>query len=155
MKEVVDCIYFIVKILGKFGSTAVFGLLYLYTAELYPTEIRGTAIGLCCMLSRLGGIAAPQVMSIYLYTLKIYKGSISGPQHTNKVHQHPIPFFIQVSLSLTKEWAMFVLGLCSLMAGILTLALPETLGTLLVERIEEVHELKDDGKPFLSCWSKS
>ena len=39
----------------------VFGLLYLYTAEIYPTEIRGTAIGLCCMLSRLGGIVAPQV----------------------------------------------------------------------------------------------
>ena len=54
---------------------------------------------------------------------------------------------------LTKEWAMFVLGLCSLIAGILTLALPETLGTLLVERIEEVHQLKQDGKPFFSCWS--
>ena len=50
---------------------------------------------------------------------------------------------------------MFVLGLCSLIAGLLTLALPETLGTLLVERIEEVHELKNDGKPFFSCWSES
>ena len=59
-----------IKILGKFGSTAVFGLLYLYTAELYPTEIRGTAIGLCCMLSRLGGIAAPQVISILLCKFK-------------------------------------------------------------------------------------
>ena len=48
---------------------------------------------------------------------------------------------------------MFVLGLCSLIAGVLTLALPETLGTLLVERIEEVHELKRDGKPFFSFWS--
>ena len=56
---------------------------------------------------------------------------------------------------LTKEWAMFVLGLCSLIAGILTLALPETLGTLLVERIEEVHQLKQDGKPFFSCWSET
>ena len=56
---------------------------------------------------------------------------------------------------LTKDWAMFVLGSCSLIAGILTLALPETLGTLLVEHIEEVHELKQDGKPFFSCWSQS
>ena len=46
---------------------------------------------------------------------------------------------------------MLVLGSCSLVAGLLTLALPETLGTLLVEHIEEVHELKQDGKPFLSC----
>ena len=50
---------------------------------------------------------------------------------------------------------MLVLGSCSLVAGLLTLALPETLGTLLVEHIEEVHELKQDGKPFFSCWSES
>ena len=50
---------------------------------------------------------------------------------------------------------MLVLGSCSLVAGLLTLALPETLGTLLVEHIEEVHELKQDGKPFCSCWSES
>ena len=50
------------SISGKFGSTAVFGLLYLYTAELYPTEIRGTALGLCCMMSRFGGFSAPQVI---------------------------------------------------------------------------------------------
>ena len=50
---------------------------------------------------------------------------------------------------------MLVLGSCSLTAGLLTLALPETLGTLLVERIEEVHELKQDGKPFFTCWSTS
>ena len=56
---------------------------------------------------------------------------------------------------MTKDLAMLVLGSCSLVAGLLTLALPETLGTLLVEHIEEVHELKQDGKPFLSCWSES
>ena len=50
---------------------------------------------------------------------------------------------------------MLVLGSCSLIAGLLTLALPETLGTLLVEHIEEVHELKRDGKPFFTCWSKA
>ena len=50
---------------------------------------------------------------------------------------------------------MLVLGSCSLIAGLLTLALPETLGTLLVEHIDEVHELKQDGKPFFACWSDS
>ena len=50
---------------------------------------------------------------------------------------------------------MFVMGLCSLIMGVLTLTLPETLGTLLAERIEEVYEFKKDGKPFFSYWSKS
>ena len=48
-------------ILGKFGASAAFALLYVYTAELYPTEIRGTALGLCCMMARVGGFVAPQV----------------------------------------------------------------------------------------------
>ena len=42
-----------------------------------------------------------------------------------------------------------------MVAGICALALPETLGTLLVERIEDVHELKQDGKPFFAWWSKA
>ncbi len=39
----------------------MFALIYLYTAELYPTEIRSTAVGLCSTFARIGGVAAPQV----------------------------------------------------------------------------------------------
>ena len=46
---------------GKFGAAAGFSVVYLYTAELYPTKIRSTAIGLCSTFARIGGIAAPQV----------------------------------------------------------------------------------------------
>ena len=49
---------------GKFGASAAFALIYLYTAELYPTEIRGTALGLCGMMARFGGFVAPQVYVI-------------------------------------------------------------------------------------------
>ena len=56
---------------------------------------------------------------------------------------------------LNENWAMVVLGCCKMVAGICALALPETLGTLLVERIEDVHELKQDGKPFFAWWSKA
>ena len=51
-------------LLGKIGSTAVFGLMYTYTVEVFPTEIRGTALGLCSMMSRIGGFGAAQV---YMY----------------------------------------------------------------------------------------
>ena len=49
---------------------------------------------------------------------------------------------------------MFVLGMCSLLAGVITTFLPETLGNLLIEDINDIHNLKRDGKPFFSFWSQ-
>ena len=37
---------------GKFGVAAAFAIVYLYTAELYPTAIRGTAVGACSAVAR-------------------------------------------------------------------------------------------------------
>ena len=51
----------ILVLIGKFGASAAFSLIYVYTAELFPTEVRSTALGLCSMMARIGGIAAPQV----------------------------------------------------------------------------------------------
>ena len=48
---------------GKFGASAGFSIVYQFTAELYPSEIRGTGMGMCSMFGRFGGIAAPQVGS--------------------------------------------------------------------------------------------
>ena len=48
---------------GKFGASAGFSIVYQFTAELYPSEIRGTGMGMCSMFGRFGGIAAPQESS--------------------------------------------------------------------------------------------
>jgi len=46
-------------LVGKFGSSAAFAVVYLYTAEIFPTTIRGTALGICNVFARTGGIVAP------------------------------------------------------------------------------------------------
>ncbi|XP_069172319.1 solute carrier family 22 member 15-like [Procambarus clarkii] len=46
---------------GKLGITAAFHLLYVYTAELFPTECRSLALGECSAMSRLGSVASPYV----------------------------------------------------------------------------------------------
>ena len=43
------------SLIGKFMASANFAIVYLYTAELYPTTIRTTAVGSCSCVARLGG----------------------------------------------------------------------------------------------------
>uniref|UniRef100_A0A8D0DXA4 Solute carrier family 22 member 4 n=1 Tax=Salvator merianae TaxID=96440 RepID=A0A8D0DXA4_SALMN len=45
--------------LGKFGITSAFSMLYVFTAELYPTAVRNMAVGATSMASRVGSIIAP------------------------------------------------------------------------------------------------
>ena len=49
------------SIVGKGAAAAGFGGIYVYTAELNPTNIRNIALGAASMVARISGMAAPFV----------------------------------------------------------------------------------------------
>lgn len=52
-------IILILFIIGKCSITCSFSVLYIFTAELWPTNLRNTMMNLCSMIGRLGGMLAP------------------------------------------------------------------------------------------------
>ncbi|KAM7367877.1 hypothetical protein PAMP_014146 [Pampus punctatissimus] len=55
---------------GKFAIAIAFGLIYLYTCELYPTIIRSLAVGSGSMMCRVGSVVAP--FCVYLSAVWVY-----------------------------------------------------------------------------------
>lgn len=45
---------------GKFCITIAFTVVYVYTTELFPTQLRHSLLGTCSMFGRMGSIVAPQ-----------------------------------------------------------------------------------------------
>ncbi|XP_062309223.1 organic cation/carnitine transporter 2-like isoform X1 [Osmerus eperlanus] len=66
------------EMLGKFGVTAAFSILYAFTAELYPTVLRNTAVGVCSMASRVGSISAPYFIYLGEYSKSLPNILIGG-----------------------------------------------------------------------------
>ncbi|XP_006626299.2 organic cation transporter protein [Lepisosteus oculatus] len=46
---------------GKFGITASLSIVYIYSAEIFPTVIRQNGIGMSSMCARVGGVIAPLI----------------------------------------------------------------------------------------------
>uniref|UniRef100_A0A3P8VVG4 Solute carrier family 22 member 21 n=1 Tax=Cynoglossus semilaevis TaxID=244447 RepID=A0A3P8VVG4_CYNSE len=55
------------EMMGKFAVSTAFAFVYAYTAELYPTVLRNTAIGACSTASRIGSIIAPYFIYLRRY----------------------------------------------------------------------------------------
>ncbi|NXG04194.1 S22AD protein, partial [Sakesphorus luctuosus] len=57
----------VLAIIGKFASSASFSTSFVYTAELFPTVVRQTGVGLCSMSARVAGVLAPLVRLLGQY----------------------------------------------------------------------------------------
>ncbi|XP_070773167.1 organic cation/carnitine transporter 2-like [Enoplosus armatus] len=68
-----DLIYLAItlEMMGKFAVTTAFAIVYAYTAELYPTVLRNTAVGTCSMASRIGSIIAPYFIYLRSYSIAL------------------------------------------------------------------------------------
>uniref|UniRef100_A0A8C9XFM8 Solute carrier family 22 member 5 n=1 Tax=Sander lucioperca TaxID=283035 RepID=A0A8C9XFM8_SANLU len=90
---------------GKFGFTMAFSIVYIYTAEIYPTVLRNVGMGMCSSAARIGSITAPYV--IYLGTY-------------NKV----LPYILMGSLTIASSVVNFFLP------ETFNRDLPETIGCI-------------------------
>ncbi|KAJ1531717.1 hypothetical protein ONE63_000383 [Megalurothrips usitatus] len=69
-----------VYLLGKFGITISYTVIYVLTAELFPTKVRHSLFAVCSTVGRVGSILAPQtpLLAAYLDSLPlILFGSMS------------------------------------------------------------------------------
>uniref|UniRef100_A0A8C3P5Z5 Major facilitator superfamily (MFS) profile domain-containing protein n=1 Tax=Cyanoderma ruficeps TaxID=181631 RepID=A0A8C3P5Z5_9PASS len=57
----------VLAIIGKLTSTAAFSTSYVYAAELFPTILRQTGVGLCSTTARVAGILAPLIIPLDQY----------------------------------------------------------------------------------------
>ncbi|XP_051543712.1 solute carrier family 22 member 13b [Myxocyprinus asiaticus] len=57
----------VIAVVGKFSLAAAFTIVYVYTAELYPTIVRQNGVGLNSMCARVAGILAPLIGLLNVY----------------------------------------------------------------------------------------
>ncbi|XP_017769527.1 PREDICTED: carcinine transporter [Nicrophorus vespilloides] len=101
----------ILYLISKFAIAAAFLIIYPFSGELYPTEIRGIGIGISSYIGGLGLIIIPFIT---------YLGS------DNLI----LP--------------LMIMGMVSVIGGVLSLRLPETLHHKLPQSIEEGEEFGKD-----------
>nr|CAD7263881.1 unnamed protein product [Timema shepardi] len=95
-------------LVGKLGITSSFGIVYVYTAELYPTVMRSAGVGASSTMARVGAMVAPFAPLLGMHI---------------------------------KALPLLLFGAVALLAGLLALFFPETLGKKLPDTVDEIKKL--------------
>ncbi|WIA39494.1 hypothetical protein OEZ86_005592 [Tetradesmus obliquus] len=102
--------------IGQFGCTASLAATPIYTAELYPTPVRSTALGMCNKACRCGSISAPFLLMLGTHTAAAFGSALFMPY--------------------------VIVGCVCLLAGAAVLLMPETLGKDMPECMEDLAQLQ-------------
>lgn len=89
---------FLLSLVGKIGTSAAFATIFLYSAELFPTVIRNSGLGIANFCARTGGMIAPYIPDLS----QIVSGDIG------------------------RVLPMCIFGGLAIIAGLLSILLPET-----------------------------
>ncbi|XP_069101860.1 organic cation transporter protein-like [Argopecten irradians] len=107
---------------GKVGASAAFATVLLFSAELFPTVIRNSAMGAASFCARVGGMLSPYIVDLV--------ESVNG--------------------DLGRALPMVVFGLGAIVSGLLAFSLPETLRENLPETIEDSIPKPRKSKPDIT-----
>ena len=128
--------------LGELFTAALFAMniwhfrvIFVYVAELYPTEVRSVGTGMGSMAARIGGVAAPYIL-------------LAG----KKVVWLPLVVWMCLKRLLYGYWLKqhcqthTKVGTVTIVGGVVSLMLPETLNRPIPQTIAETMEKKKTKK---------
>lgn len=115
-------------IFGKVCISGSFALIYVYTAEIFPTVLRVSGLGICSISARFGGMLAPYLLNLVRLKKMVLK---------NIKFILSLRFSIQVILG--SYFPFFTIGVISLLAGLAAVVLPETRDQKLPDSLEELE----------------
>jgi len=116
--------YAVLALGAKMGASAAFNVTFMYTAQLYPTSIRNSSVGMCSTVARFGAMMAPWV------------GKYLPDQ------------------GLADWVPMVLFGGFGVFGGLCALLLPETLGHPLPNTFDDIEHIKKNSKPMWQCGVK-
>lgn len=122
----------ILFLLSKSAISASFLIIYPFAGELYPTQLRGVAIGFSAYISGLGLIIIPFVT--YLVSDRKYISIYIYCRWSDESCKH-LRHFAQGKENLVLP--LVILGVVSVIGGLSGLRLPETLHHRLPQTVEE------------------
>ncbi|KAK3769800.1 hypothetical protein RRG08_046905 [Elysia crispata] len=96
-------------VVGKAGVSAAFATIWLYTSELFPTVVRNAGVSSSSLSAKVGGVIAPYIANLSL--------TLGGP--------------------VGDILPLLIFGVASLLAGGLSLLLPETTNVCLPDTLKD------------------